>query len=189
MAELTFYNSVPSDLKITTTFGIGCLVIKGCIDVYDILPATETQFAQSYLKSASLPKDEQEILLEHRADGDYWGTPGGRLEPGENIVQCAIREVKEETNLDIDIVKVFSIISDPQYGTIRKYPTDSACKQMIDILLLAHPTSFDIIKSEESRDVKFFKFSNLPKNITPPSSKAIKDYQALYGHGEHTILL
>ena len=189
MAELTFYNSVPSDLKTTTTFGVGCLVIKGCINVYDISPATETQFAQSYLKSASLPKDEQEILLEHRADGDYWGTPGGRLEPGENIVQCAIREVKEETNLDIDVVKVFSIVSDPQYGTIRKYPTDSVYKQMIDIFLLTHPTSFDIIKSEESREVKFFKFSELPKNITPTASKAIRDYQTLHAHTGQTILL
>ena len=42
MAELTFYNSIPSDLKTTTTFGVGCLVIKGCINVYDISPATET---------------------------------------------------------------------------------------------------------------------------------------------------
>ena len=91
--------------------------------------------------------------------------------------------------MDIDIIKVFSIISDPQYGTIRKYPTDSVCKQMIDIILLAHPTSFDIIKSEESRDVKFFKFSELPKNITPPAGKAIRDYRTLLGHGDHTILL
>ena len=47
---------------------------------------------------------EGKVLLIKRAYAPYqhlWTLPGGRLEPGESIEQCAIREVLEELNLTI----------------------------------------------------------------------------------------
>jgi 8-oxo-dGTP pyrophosphatase MutT (NUDIX family) len=35
--------------------------------------------------------------------GDYWYTPGGRLEPGESLEQCLVREVFEETGLQVEV--------------------------------------------------------------------------------------
>ena len=48
--------------------------------------------------------DNGNILVQDRKDPDWPGIcfPGGHVEPGESFVRSAIREVKEETGLDIE---------------------------------------------------------------------------------------
>ena len=43
--------------------------------------------------------DQLEILLVHRDHHDDWTFPKGKLDPGESLKQCALREVAEETGL------------------------------------------------------------------------------------------
>ena len=48
--------------------------------------------------------DGKVLLIEHIKNGrSYWLIPGGGLEYGETIANCAKREMKEETNLDVSI--------------------------------------------------------------------------------------
>tara|TARA_Y100000034_G_scaffold135469_1_gene207514 strand:- start:1384 stop:1860 length:477 start_codon:yes stop_codon:yes gene_type:complete len=117
------------------------------------------------------------ILLEQREDCGMWGCPGGRIDPGENITQTAIRETKEETNIDIEVERIFGIYTDPQYGTVRRYLEDSYSQQIIDIYLLAHPLTFDIKKSPESLDVRFFELNKPLPNIVPYTTEVIDDYK------------
>lgn len=58
--------------------------------------------------SVIIVNDKEEILLVQHKKGNrlYWVLPGGRIEYGENFEDCAVRELKEETNLDIKFGKV-----------------------------------------------------------------------------------
>lgn len=58
--------------------------------------------------SVIIVNEKEEILLvQHRkASRYYWVLPGGRIEYGEDFATCAVRELKEETNLDIKFGKV-----------------------------------------------------------------------------------
>ncbi len=51
--------------------------------------------------AAIILNSKNQILLQSRADRDKWGLPGGCQELGERFQDTIIREIKEETNLDV----------------------------------------------------------------------------------------
>lgn len=61
------------------------------------------------------------ILLVKRAvepRKGLWSLPAGFLESDESVEECAVREVKEETNLDVELtglLGVYSVFDDPRY--------------------------------------------------------------------------
>lgn len=64
--------------------------------------------------AAAIIRDERgHVLLIHRGDGRGWSLPGGVMEPGERIVDCLVREVWEETGLEVEPVRLVGIYSDP----------------------------------------------------------------------------
>lgn len=54
------------------------------------------------------------ILLSRRADSGWWNLPGGGVEPDETVEQGIIREVREETGLDVDTGRLIGVYSKPQ---------------------------------------------------------------------------
>lgn len=61
------------------------------------------------------------ILLVKNNNGRYWSFPKGHIEQGENEQQTAIREIKEETGLDVTLTRGFREISEySPFGKIRK---------------------------------------------------------------------
>lgn len=79
--------------------------------------------------SVVIVNEKEEILLvQHKkANRYYWVLPGGRIEFGENFEACAVRELKEETNLDIEFGKVIflseAIAPDKSRHIINIYAT------------------------------------------------------------------
>lgn len=55
------------------------------------------------------------ILLHHRTDNDTWGLPGGSMELGERLEDCAIRETREEVGLICHSLEFFGVYSGPEF--------------------------------------------------------------------------
>jgi 8-oxo-dGTP pyrophosphatase MutT (NUDIX family) len=55
----------------------------------------------------------QRILLTRRSDNGRWCLPGGMMEAGESAAESCIREVREETGLDVRIVRLIGIYTSP----------------------------------------------------------------------------
>lgn len=53
------------------------------------------------------------VLVERRYPPPGWALPGGFVEPGESLAAAGLREAKEETSLDVDLVEQFFAYSDP----------------------------------------------------------------------------
>ena len=65
--------------------------------------------------------DNYKVLLVKNHNGRYWSFPKGHVEKGETEEETAIREIKEETGLDVEIVDSFREVSDYcPFGRIKK---------------------------------------------------------------------
>ena len=108
--------------------------------------------------------DENEVLLIHHNAG-HWDFPKGHMEEGETEVETAIREVKEETNIDVEINK------DYRYST--KYsPKEDVIKEVI-YFLAKNISDNKKAQLEEVSEVNWFKFNDAINKITFNNSRDI----------------
>ena len=114
-----------------------------------------------------IPNEKGEILLQRRSDNDLWGLPGGCQELGESYEETIIREIKEETNLDVDEkdLKLISIVSGK--SRMRKYPNGDVVINNTPLYYI-EKYSGELKCDEESKEMKFFDLNNLPQNQHDP---------------------
>jgi len=115
------------------------------------------------------------ILLEKRSDCGMWGLPGGRIEPGESVTEAAVREVKEETGLNVEITRLLGVYSEPE-SHIVTFLDNGDVVHLVDILLEAKIRSGELSISSESEALHFFNPTALPSDIVPPALAPLQDF-------------
>lgn len=117
--------------------------------------------------AAIIVNSEGQILLQSRADRDKWGLPGGCQELGERFQDTVLREVKEETNLDVkeENLELIDIVS----GASRRndYPNGDVVINNTALYCI-RKYSGELKWDSESKNMKFFDLDNLPENQNDP---------------------
>jgi len=65
--------------------------------------------------SAVVTDDAGRILLQRRTDSGNWALPGGGMEMNESLADSVVREVKEETGLDVEVTGLVGTYTDPRH--------------------------------------------------------------------------
>ncbi|BDT97719.1 MULTISPECIES: NUDIX hydrolase [Nocardia] len=116
--------------------------------------------------SALVQDDEGRILLIRRTDNGKYSIPGGGLEAGETVAQAVVREVREETGIDVMVTELIGIFSDPDH--VIAYD-DGEVRQEFSICFRAHPISGTPRTSEESAAVEWVTPAELHDRDIHPS--------------------
>ena len=80
------------------------------------------------------------ILLQQRADNGFWGLPGGNVELGESVEQTVVREVYEETGLEVRVERLIGIYSEPESYPFMRYP-DGTIVHYVTHVFICEPVS------------------------------------------------
>lgn len=101
------------------------------------------------------------LLLEHRADSERWAIIGGSLKENESLVDCAIRETREETSiiLEKDMVDFFKIYDNP--SIIINYPDGNIYRSIMVVYYIKLLEQPNFVVSKESRELRFFSKAEL----------------------------
>jgi 8-oxo-dGTP pyrophosphatase MutT (NUDIX family) len=108
--------------------------------------------------SAIVTDDEGYVLLHRRRDSGRWALPGGVMDIGETIAQCAEREVKEETGLTVEAYHLVGVYSDPDH--VFAYE-DGEVRQEFSLCFACRILGGNISKSDESLEVRFWPVQDL----------------------------
>ncbi len=98
------------------------------------------------------------ILFTHEKNGT-WALPGGWCDVLETIKTNTLKEVKEETGLDVDTVKIIAIQDRNKHNKpIYAY---GICK----VFVLCNLLGGEFIKNIETTEIKYFSLDELPNNL------------------------
>jgi 8-oxo-dGTP diphosphatase len=104
--------------------------------------------------------DRGEVLLQLRRDDRRWGLPGGAMEPGEEPAGALVREVLEETALEVVPERIVGVYSGPDF-LVRYDNGDEA--MIVSITFACRPVRGEPrVNDDESLEIRYFAPDALP---------------------------
>ena len=107
------------------------------------------------------------VVLIKRKNPPYgWAIPGGFVDYGEPLEEAAVREAKEETNLDVKLIRQFHTYSDP-----KRDPRHHSISTVYIAKGKGNPQAKD-----DAVEIGVFNESNLPAEIAFDHRSILSDY-------------
>ena len=125
-----------------------------------------------YTASVFIVHDNKVLLHMHKKFG-IWLQPGGHIELDEDPVQAVMREAKEETGLDIELVGTIPERLDTKFGSRELIPPrflnrmffdETRTHEHIDFVYFARARSGEAKPEESGGEVRWFTKEELEKN-------------------------
>ncbi|MFC9433991.1 NUDIX hydrolase [Nocardia sp. NPDC057030] len=102
---------------------------------------------------SALVRDQRgRVLLIRRTDNGMYSIPGGGQELGETVAAAIVREVKEETGIDVVVTAILGVFSDPRH--VIAYDNGEV-RQEFSICFYANPIGGEPRPSSESDVVRW----------------------------------
>ena len=129
---------------------------------------------------AFILNDNNEILLQQRnkePEKGYWSIPGGKLEWMETFEEAVKREIKEECDIDIKVLRLLGICDHIVKSENQHWVSPSfLCK-----IEKGEPK---IMEPNKHLDMKWFSLDNLPEKLTITTKDAVNSYMKFKGKKE-----
>ncbi|ETR71560.1 MAG: 7,8-dihydro-8-oxoguanine triphosphatase [Candidatus Magnetoglobus multicellularis str. Araruama] len=106
------------------------------------------------------------VMIERRNPPYGWALPGGFVDYGESLEMAAIREAREETSLDVQLIRQFHTYSDP-----KRDPRQHTITTVFIASATGTPKAAD-----DAKNLKIVQEHTLPKNIVFDHELIIHNY-------------
>ena len=136
----------------------------------DVTKATELRPGVA----AIISNGEGKILLQRRSDNGLWGLPGGSVEIGESVRDAIVREVREETGLTVEVVRLIGVYSDPTVQIVRY--ADGNVVHYISSVFACRILAGTLQTCDETLDLQFFDPAHLPEDLVPMHHIRVQDW-------------
>lgn len=125
------------------------------------------------------------LLMLKRKDNKKWTVPGGTLELNESLNNCMIREINEETGLDVEIVDIIGTYTDPEI--VIEY-SDGEVRREFTILYYCKEKGGSVLLDEESEEFIWVPLDKLEDLNCAESQKIrLKDIKEYFLSGKKSL--
>ena len=112
--------------------------------------------------------EDRQILMQHRTDNGLWSCPGGIVEIDEPVDRAAIREVAEETGLQLPRVSLIGVASGP--GMRYTYPNGDDTSNVSIVFGALVPRNARVMSDGESHELRWMDIPVTGVALAPPSA-------------------